>query len=152
MEAIFNRWSRARISDSELKRLIQMAMVPNKETYELMKTGKESELSSQFDNTVSAVLDYSLTSPSQQEATTKGTLFGFYNSVSDYYQNVKGYRITRLSSNLLWVVQVYSVTKPLLNCATTSLSTAAVSLINVNEAAIVLIHKKLDLRNLFGLN
>ncbi|WP_419699045.1 DUF932 domain-containing protein [Mucilaginibacter sp. NFX135] len=92
MEAIFNRWSRVRISDPELKRLIQLAMVPNKETYELLKTGKESELSSQFNNTVSAVLDYSLTSPSQQEATTKGTLFGFYNSVTGYYQNVKGYR------------------------------------------------------------
>lgn len=92
MEAIFNRWSRVRISDPELKRLIQLAMVPNKETYELLKKGKESELSSQFNNTVSAVLDYSLTSPSQQEATTKGTLFGFYNSVTGYYQNVKGYR------------------------------------------------------------
>jgi phage/plasmid-like protein (TIGR03299 family) len=92
MEAIFNRWSRVRISDPELKRLIQLAMVPNKETYELLKTGKESELSSQFNNTVSAVLDYSLTSPSQQEATTKGTLFGFYNSVTGYYQNVRAYR------------------------------------------------------------
>lgn len=92
MEAIFNRWSRVRISDPELKRLIQFAMVPNKETYELLKTGKESELSSQFSNTVSAVLDYSLTSPSQQEATTKGTLFGFYNSVTGFYQNVKAYR------------------------------------------------------------
>jgi phage/plasmid-like protein (TIGR03299 family) len=92
MEAIFNRWSRVRISDPELKRLIQLAMVPNKETYELLKTGKESELSSQFNNTVSAVLDYSLTSPSQQEATTKGTLFGFYNSVTGFYQNVKAYR------------------------------------------------------------
>jgi len=91
METIFNRWSRVRISDPELKRLIQLAMVPNKETYELLKMGK-SELSSQFNNTVSAVLDYSLTSPSQQEATTKGTLFGFYNSITGYYQNVKGYR------------------------------------------------------------
>ncbi|MHB8205951.1 DUF932 domain-containing protein [Mucilaginibacter sp.] len=92
MEAIFNRWSRVRISDPELKRLIQLAMVPNNETYELLKTGKESELSNQFNNTVSAVLEYSLTSPSQQEVTTKGTLFGFYNSVTGYYQNVKGYR------------------------------------------------------------
>jgi conjugation system TraG family ATPase len=92
MEAIFNRWSRIRITDPELKRLIQVAMSPNKETYELLKTGKESELSSQFNSTVSAVLDYSLTSPSQQENTTKGTLFGFYNSVTGYYQNVKGYR------------------------------------------------------------
>lgn len=92
LQAIFNRWSRIRITDPELKRLIQVAMTPNKETYELLRMGKESELSSQFNNTVSAVLDYSLTSPTQQEATTKGTLYGFYNSITGYYQNVKGYR------------------------------------------------------------
>ncbi|RKR79971.1 phage/plasmid-like protein (TIGR03299 family) [Mucilaginibacter gracilis] len=79
--AIFNRWSRIRISDPELKRLIQLAMVPNKETYQLLTTGRESELSSQFNNTVSAVFDYSFSSPSQLEATTKNTLFGFYNAV-----------------------------------------------------------------------
>lgn len=92
LEAIFNRWARIRITDPELKRLIQLAMSPNKETFELLKTGKESELSSQFNNTVSAVLDYSLTSTTQQESTTKGTLFGFYNAVTGYYQNVRNYK------------------------------------------------------------
>ncbi|WP_259070334.1 DUF932 domain-containing protein [Mucilaginibacter sp. X4EP1] len=92
LEAIFNKWARVRITDPELKRLIQIAMVPNKETFALLKTGKESELSSQFNNTVSSVLDYSLTSPTQQEATTKGTLFGFYNSITGYYQNVRSYK------------------------------------------------------------
>lgn len=92
LEAIFNRWARVRITDPELKRLIQLAMVPNKETYALLKAGKESELSSQFNNSVSAVLDYSLTSPTQQEVTTKGTLFGFYNSITGYYQNVRSYK------------------------------------------------------------
>lgn len=92
LEAIFNHWSRIRITDPELKRLIQLAMIPNKETYELLKTGKDSELSSHFNNTVSAALDYALTSDSQQEATTKGTLYGFYNSVTGYYQNVRNYR------------------------------------------------------------
>lgn len=91
LEAIFNRWARVRITDPELKRLIQLAMARNRETYELLKTGRESELSSQFNNTVSAILDYSLTSPTQQETTTKGTLFGFYNSVTGYYQNVRNY-------------------------------------------------------------
>ncbi|RKR83356.1 phage/plasmid-like protein (TIGR03299 family) [Mucilaginibacter gracilis] len=38
LEAIFNRWSRIRISDPQLKRLIQLAMVPNKETYQLLTT------------------------------------------------------------------------------------------------------------------
>ncbi|MEO6520532.1 MAG: DUF932 domain-containing protein [Mucilaginibacter sp.] len=92
MEAIFNRWSRVRISDPELKRLIQLAMIPNKETYEKLKTGKDEELSSHYNNIVSSVFDYGLTADSQQESTTKGTLFGFYNSITGYYQNVRNYR------------------------------------------------------------
>lgn len=92
LEAIFNRWSRVRISDPEVKRLIQLAMVPNKETYEKLKTGKESELSSHYNNMVSSVFDYAMTADSQQEATTKGTLFGAYNSVTGYFQNVRNFR------------------------------------------------------------
>ncbi|MCR8556919.1 DUF945 domain-containing protein [Mucilaginibacter sp. BJC16-A38] len=92
LEAIYNRWSRVRISDPELKRLIQLAMSPNKETYDKLKTGKEDELSSHFNNIVSSVFDYAMTSPTQQEATTKGTLFGAYNSVTGYFQNVRNFR------------------------------------------------------------
>ncbi|HEK22206.1 DUF932 domain-containing protein [Mucilaginibacter sp.] len=92
LEAIFNRWSRVRISDPEIKRLIQLAMVPNKETYEKIRTGKESELSSHYNNMVSSVFDYAMTADSQQEATTKGTLFGAYNSVTGYFQNVRNFR------------------------------------------------------------
>lgn len=33
-----------------------------------------------------------MTSDSQQESTTKGTLFGAYNAVTGYYQNVRSYR------------------------------------------------------------
>lgn len=92
LEAIFNRWSRVRITDPELKRLIQLAMAPSKETYENLKTGKEVELSSHFNNIVSSIFDYAMTSPTQQEATTKGTLFGAYNSVTGYFQNVRNFR------------------------------------------------------------
>lgn len=63
-------------------------MIPNKETYEKLKTGKEDELSSHYNNIVSIVFDYD----SQQESTTKGTLFGAYNAVTGYYQNVRNYR------------------------------------------------------------
>jgi len=92
LEAIFNRWSRVRITDPELKRLIQIAMSPNKETYQKLKTGKDDELSSHFNNIVSSVFDYAMTSPTQQEATTKGTLFGAYNGVTGYFQNVRNFR------------------------------------------------------------
>jgi phage/plasmid-like protein (TIGR03299 family) len=92
LEAIFNRWARVRITDPELKKLIQLAMVPNRETLELLKKGREEELSSYYANTVSSVFDYAMTSPSQQAVTTKGTLFGAYNSITGYFQNVRNYK------------------------------------------------------------
>jgi phage/plasmid-like protein (TIGR03299 family) len=92
LEAIFNRWARVRITDPQVKRLIQLAMIPNKETYDKLKTGKEAELSSHYNNMVSSVFDYCMTADSQQESTTKGTLFGAYNAVTGYYQNVRNYR------------------------------------------------------------
>jgi len=92
LEAIFNRWSRVRITDPQLKQLIQLAMSPNRETVEKVQAGKHEELSSQFNNIVSSVFDYAMTSPTQQENTTKGTLFGMYNAVTGYFQNVKNFR------------------------------------------------------------
>jgi len=92
LEAVFNRWARVRISDPELKKLIQLAMSPNREVYEDIKNGKHVEFTSQFNNLVSGVFDYAMTSPEQQESTTKGTLFGMYNAVTGYFQNVKNYR------------------------------------------------------------
>jgi phage/plasmid-like protein (TIGR03299 family) len=92
LEAIFNRWARLRITDPQLKRLIQLAMIPNRETYEKLKTGNDEELSSHYNNIVSSVFDYCMTAHSQQESTVKGTLFGAYNAVTGYYQNVRNYR------------------------------------------------------------
>ena len=67
-------------------------MAPNKETLEDLKMGREDALSSNFTNIVSSVFDYAMTSPSQQEETTKGTLFGAYNSVTGYFQNVRNFK------------------------------------------------------------
>ncbi|RKR82828.1 uncharacterized protein DUF932 [Mucilaginibacter gracilis] len=61
LEAIFNRWARVRITDPQVKRLIQLAMIPNKETYQKLKTGQEAELSSHYNNMVSSVFDYAMT-------------------------------------------------------------------------------------------
>ena len=36
-----------------------------------------------------------LTSPSQQQATTRGTLFGAYNAVTGYFQNVRNYKMMK---------------------------------------------------------
>nr|WP_068891249.1 DUF932 domain-containing protein [Pedobacter panaciterrae] len=92
MEAIYNRWSRVRITDSELKRLIRLAMVPNREVLGKLKTGRDEQLSRQYNNLIENVYEYALSSPTQQELTTKGTVFGAYNAVTGYFQNVRGYK------------------------------------------------------------
>jgi len=92
MEAIYNRWSHLRISDPELKRLIQLAMVPNRETLEKLHNFQDEELSTQFNNIVDNVYEYAMASPTQQMDTTRGTVFGAFNSVTGYFQNVRNYK------------------------------------------------------------
>ena len=62
LEEVFNRWSKIRISDVAVKRLVQIAMAPNKETLESLRNGNEDLLS------------------------------GAYNAVTGYFQNVKAYK------------------------------------------------------------
>jgi len=68
------------------------AMPPNKETLENLQKGKQNEFSTLFTNTIDKVLEYVKTKPTQQFGTAKGTLFGTYNSVTGYFQNVKSYK------------------------------------------------------------
>ena len=89
---IFNQWSKIRITDSNVKRLIQEAMAPNKETIDNIKKGNLDELSTVFTNVVDNAYEYAMSSLTQQTTTTKGTLFGAYNAVTGYYQNVKEFK------------------------------------------------------------
>ena len=52
MESIFNNWSKVKVTDPELQRLIQLAMVPNKEVLDNITNGKWDELSTCFNNIV----------------------------------------------------------------------------------------------------
>jgi phage/plasmid-like protein (TIGR03299 family) len=92
LEAIFNDWAKVRVDDNEVKKLMQMALCPNKETLQHLKNGNEDEISTVFKNTVEDAFAYAMTSDSQQMETTKGTLFGAYNAVTGYYQNVRSYK------------------------------------------------------------
>ncbi|QEC53610.1 phage/plasmid-like protein (TIGR03299 family) [Anseongella ginsenosidimutans] len=92
LEEVFNHWATVRISDQAVKRLVQVAMAPNREVLHNLQTGEQNALSTQYKNMVSSVVEYALTSPSQQEVTTKGTLFGAYNAVTGYFQNVRNYK------------------------------------------------------------
>jgi phage/plasmid-like protein (TIGR03299 family) len=92
LETIFNDWSKIKVSDPELLNLIQLAMVPNKEVLNKLNQAQFDELSTCFNNMCNSVYEYALTSPTQQQETTKGTLFGAYNAVTGYFQNVRIYK------------------------------------------------------------
>lgn len=92
LEESFNYWAKIKIGDAEMKKLIQLALCPNKETLNHLQKGNAEELSTVFKNTVEDAFAYAMMSDAQQMETTKGTLFGAYNAVTGFYQNVKTYK------------------------------------------------------------
>jgi phage/plasmid-like protein (TIGR03299 family) len=92
LETAFNQWAKVRITDAKLKQLIQLAMVPNKEVLHNIQSNQLDELSTCFRNMCDNVYEYSLTNPTQQTETTKGTVFGAYNAVTGYFQNVRSFK------------------------------------------------------------
>ena len=50
------------------------------------------DLSTHYKSVCDAAFEYTLTNPTQQQDTTKGTLFGTYNGVTGYFQNVPSYK------------------------------------------------------------
>jgi len=53
---------------------------------------KWDELSTCFNNVCNSVYEYAQANPTQQTETTKGSLFGAYNAMTGYYQNVRTYK------------------------------------------------------------
>lgn len=92
LEDIFNQWAKVKITDTHLKKLIQLAMVPNREVLRNIQLGNTDELSKCFTNICDNTYEYALSSPTQQTDTTRGTLFGAYNAVTGYFQNVKEFK------------------------------------------------------------
>ena len=92
IEQVFNNWSKVRITDKEVRKLIQLAMVPNKEVLQNLQAGKQDDLSTCFKNMCDTTYEYAMSNPTQQQETTKGTLFGAYNAVTGYFQNVRNYK------------------------------------------------------------
>ncbi|MGN6437609.1 MAG: DUF932 domain-containing protein [Agriterribacter sp.] len=92
LESIFNHWSNIRVTDREVRKLIELALCPNMETLHLLDKGNYDEISTVFKNNVEQAFAYAMVSDSQQMNTTKGTLFGAYNAVTGYFQNVRKYK------------------------------------------------------------
>ncbi|UKJ06233.1 DUF932 domain-containing protein [Solitalea lacus] len=91
LETIFNHWSTIHISDKEMKELIKLALVPNNEVLANLQKGNSEELSTCFKNRCDHAFEYAMSSPAQLTTTTKGTVFGAYNAVTGYFQNVRTY-------------------------------------------------------------
>lgn len=92
LESVFNHWTNVKVTDNEVKKLIQLALCPSNETLALIKKGADDDLSQMFKNTVEDAFAYAMMSDTQQMETTKGTLFGAYNAVTGYFQNVRSYK------------------------------------------------------------
>ncbi len=92
LEDIFNHWSKVKITDKEVYKLIQLALIPNKEVLHHIQRGREDELSTLFLNTCNSAYQYAVGNETQQLDTTRGTLFGAYNGVTGYFQNVRSYK------------------------------------------------------------
>ncbi len=90
LQEVFQRMAKVQITDPELLDFIKRAMSPNREV--MSKLDAQEELSSRFKNTVDDVYAYAMSSETQQMNSTKGTVFGAYNAITGYFQNVKTYK------------------------------------------------------------
>lgn len=100
---LFNKWAKVRVNDEELKKLIALAMAPTKEVFTAVAEGNTAfEFTKQFEDVCGNVFEYAMSHETQQMPTTAGTLYGAYNAITGYYQNVKTYRSedTKLNSIL----------------------------------------------------
>lgn len=89
---IYNHWAKVTITDKDLKKLIQIAMAPNKEVLSILANGKKEELSTAYTNIVDNVYSYAMSNPTQDMETTAGTVFGAYNAITGYFQNARSYQ------------------------------------------------------------
>ncbi|WP_431199575.1 DUF932 domain-containing protein [Mucilaginibacter sp. P19] len=92
LEELFNHWTKVRITDTQVKKLIQVAMAPNKEVITNLELGLVDKLSTTYTNIVDNAYAYAMGDPTQQMETTAGTLFGAYNAITGYYQNVRNFK------------------------------------------------------------
>lgn len=87
---IFNQMAKVKITDPALVEFIKKSLAPNREA--LTKIEASEELSSRFNNMVNECYLYAVANHTQQLETTEGTLFGAYNAITGYFQNVKEYK------------------------------------------------------------
>jgi len=89
LNTVFNAMSKVKITDEQLRQFITSVMAPPKKE---IVTQMEFELSKKSLNVISDCYAYAMTSDTQQTETTRGTLWGAYNSITGYFQNMKQWK------------------------------------------------------------
>lgn len=89
LEEVFNKMAKVKIDDKRLKEYIAAVMSPGKE---ILTEEEFNKFSSRNLNLTNEILNYALTNETQQLASTKGTVFGAYNAITGYYQNMKDWK------------------------------------------------------------
>jgi phage/plasmid-like protein (TIGR03299 family) len=93
LEPIFQGMAKSYITDAETKRLISLAMAPSDVIFQAVRDKRTNvEFSKQYENIIEDVYEYAQTAETQQMNSTRGTLFGAYNAITGYYQNVKDWK------------------------------------------------------------
>ena len=80
---MFEAFRKVEINDAQLRRFIELALNPPKEEI------TEEEYSKRFINRVDKVLEYGLGDPAQLITERKGNLWGAYNTITGFYNNVE---------------------------------------------------------------
>ena len=90
LNGIFNQMAKKPIIDKELKKLIETIILPP--AREEMTAEEKAKISTRSRNKVNDIMAYALGHPTQQTDSTRGTVYGFVNAITGYYQNVKQYK------------------------------------------------------------
>lgn len=92
MEDVFNQWAKIKVPDHDLQMLIRMTFSSHDDVLASIQEGRYEELSAVYRNQCEDTFAYALMSDTQQAETTAGTLFGVFNAVTGYFQNVRTYK------------------------------------------------------------
>lgn len=100
LEEVFNMMAKAKVTDGMARTHLQN-MVLNRE--QLAKVARGEEHSTRAKNIIDAVERYYYEGVGQQADEARGTVWGLYNAVTGYFQNVNGYDSpeTKFRANLM---------------------------------------------------
>lgn len=89
LSEVFNHMAKVKITDKRLKEYIAAVMSPKKE---ILTQAEFDQYSSRTLNLADDIMQYAATHDSQQLDTTKGTVFGAYNAITGYIQNMQDFK------------------------------------------------------------